>query len=68
MSELPNCKKDSLKSFINILRTYGMDWQRESNIGVVKNSRSKIEILAYQPKQGRHLRVAKEELQKLEVD
>jgi hypothetical protein len=60
MSKLPNCEKDSLKSFINILRAYGLDQQRESNIGVVKNSRSEIKILAYQPKQGGHLEVNKE--------
>jgi hypothetical protein len=68
MSKLPNCERDSLKSFIHILRAYGLDYQRESNIGVVENSRSKIEILAYQSKQGGHFRVAKEELQKLKVD
>jgi hypothetical protein len=35
MLELPNCDKESLKSFINILKAYGLDQQRESNIGVV---------------------------------
>jgi hypothetical protein len=55
MLELTNCKRDNLKSFINILKACGLDWQGES-------SRSKIKVLAYQPKQGGHLRVAKEEL------
>jgi hypothetical protein len=68
MSKLPNCEKDSLKPFINILRAYELDQQRENNIGVVKSFRLKIEILAYQLDQGGHLRIAKEELQKLEVD
>ncbi len=61
MWELPNYKKDSLKSFINILKAYGLDQQR-------KSFRLQIEVLAYQPKQGGHLRVAKKELQELEVD
>jgi hypothetical protein len=68
MSKLPNCEKDSLKSFINILRAYGLDQQRESNIGVVENSRSKAKVLSYQLEQGGHLRIAKEELQELEVN
>jgi hypothetical protein len=67
MSELPNCDKDSLKSFINILKACGLDQQGESNIGVVKSFKSEIDFLTYQPKQGRHLQVAKEELQKLKV-
>jgi len=25
MSKLPNCDKDNLKSFINILKAYGLD-------------------------------------------
>jgi len=62
MSELPNCERDSLKSFINILRAYGLDQQWENNIKVVESSISKTEVLAYQPKQGGHLKVAKEEL------
>jgi hypothetical protein len=68
MSEIPNYEKDSFKSFINILRAHGLNQQRESNIGVVKSFRSKTKILAYHPEQGGHLRVTKEELQKLEVD
>jgi hypothetical protein len=39
MSQLPNCEKDYLKSFINILKAYGLDQQKESNIGVVESSR-----------------------------
>jgi hypothetical protein len=61
MSKLPNCEKDSLKSFINILKAYGLDQQR-------KSFRLQIKVLTYQPKQGGHLRVAKRELQELEVD
>ncbi len=68
MSKLPNCEKDSLKPFINILRAYELDQQRENKVGVVKSFKSKIEILTYQPQQGGHLRITKEELQKLEVD
>jgi hypothetical protein len=49
MSKLPNCEKDSLKPFINILRAYELDQQRENNVGVVKSFKSKIEILTYQP-------------------
>jgi hypothetical protein len=45
------------------LTAYGLDQQRESNIGIAESSKSKIEILTYQPEQGGHLRVAKEELQ-----
>jgi hypothetical protein len=43
------------------LKAYGLDQQR-------KSFRLQIEVLAYQPKQGGHLRVAKKELQELEVD
>jgi hypothetical protein len=39
--ELPSCEKDSLKSFINILKAYGLDQQRPSNIGVVESCKSK---------------------------
>ncbi len=56
MLELPNCERDSLKPFINILRTYGLDQQWESNIGVVENSRLEIEVLAHQLEQGGPLR------------
>ncbi len=68
MSKLPNCERDSLNSFINILRVYGLDQQKESKIGVVQSFRSEIEVLTYQPKQGGHLKIAKKELQELEVD
>jgi len=61
MSELQNCEGDSLKYFVNILKAYGLDQQGES-------SRLETENLTYQPKQGGHLRVAKEELQELHVD
>jgi len=50
------------------LKAYGLDQRKESNIGVVKSSRSKTKVLAYQPEQGRHLRIAKEKLQELEVN
>jgi hypothetical protein len=42
MSKLPNCEKDSLKSFINILKSYGLDQQRASNIGIAENIRLDI--------------------------
>ncbi len=61
-------KKDFQKSFINILRAYGLDQEREINIRVVESSRSKTKVLAYQLKQGGHIRIAKEELQELEED
>jgi hypothetical protein len=35
MSKLPNCERDNLKSFINILRAYGLDQQKESKIGIL---------------------------------
>ncbi len=63
MSELSNCERGC-----NILKAYGLDQQRESNIVVVENFRSKTKFLAYQQEQGGHLRVAKEQLQELEVD
>jgi hypothetical protein len=68
MLEFPNCERDSLKSFINILRAYRLNQQRESNIGVIKSFRLETKNLAYQPEQGGHFKVAKKELQKLEVD
>jgi hypothetical protein len=68
MSKLSNCERDSLKSFINILKAYALDQQRESNIGVVESFRSKTKKLAYQPEPGGHLRVAKKELQELKVN
>jgi hypothetical protein len=57
-----------LKSFINILRSCGLDQQRPSNIGIAKSARSLTQVLAYQPKQGGNFIVAKEKLQALEVD
>jgi hypothetical protein len=68
MSKLPNCEKDSLKSFINILRSYGLDQQRVSNIVVAKNVRSETQVLTYHLEQGGHFTIAKEELQALKVD
>jgi hypothetical protein len=62
MLEFPNCEKDSLKFFINILRSYGLDQQWESNIRILEISRLKTKVLAYQPKQGGHRKIAKEEL------
>jgi len=66
MSKLPNYEKDSIRSSINILKAYELNQQRESNIGVVKSFKLE-EALAYHPKKRGHLRVAKEELQELEV-
>jgi hypothetical protein len=56
MSKLSNCERDNLKYLVH-MEAYGL------GIRVVETK-----FLTYQPKQGRHLRVAKEELQKLEVD
>jgi hypothetical protein len=39
-----------------------LDQQKENNIRVVESSKLEIEVLTYQPKQGGHLRVTKEEL------
>jgi hypothetical protein len=47
MLELPNCEKVSLKSFINILKAYGLYQQGESY-------RLETKVVAYQAKQGRH--------------
>ncbi len=62
MSKLPNCERDSLKSFINILRAYELDHLKESNIRVVKSFRSKIKIILYQLEQGKNFKIIKEEL------
>jgi hypothetical protein len=56
MLKVPNCERDSLKS-------YGLNQQKASNIGVVESVRSKTQVLAYQLEQGGHFIVAKEELQ-----
>jgi len=63
MSKVSNCERGC-----NILKAYGLDQQRESNIGVLESFRSKTKFLACQKKQGGHLKIAKEELQELEVD
>jgi hypothetical protein len=39
MSKFLDFERDSLKSFINILRAYELDQQKESNIGVVESFR-----------------------------
>jgi hypothetical protein len=65
MLELPNYERDSLKSFINILRSCGLDQQKPSNTGIAKSVRSETQVLAYQPKQGGHFIIAKEKLQAL---
>jgi hypothetical protein len=48
MSKLPNCERNSLKSFINILKAYGLDQQREKNIGVIESFKLETKVLAYQ--------------------
>jgi hypothetical protein len=68
MSELPSCGRDSLKSFINILRSCGLHQQRASNIGVTNSVRSETQILTYQLEQGGHFSIAKEKLRALEVN
>jgi hypothetical protein len=60
MLELPSCERNSIKYFINILRAYGLNHQRSSNIERVESCRSKTQVvLANQRKQGRHLKIAK---------
>jgi UDP-3-O-acyl-N-acetylglucosamine deacetylase len=66
MLELPICEKTSLKSFIKVLRTYGLDQQRPSNIKRLKNSRLKTQVLVDQQEQTLELRITKEE--PLELD
>jgi hypothetical protein len=39
MLELPICEKTYFKSFIKVLRTYGLDQHRLSNIKGLENSR-----------------------------
>jgi hypothetical protein len=51
MPKFPNWERDNLKSFIKILRAYGLNWQRESNIGVVESYRLETKVLAYQLEQ-----------------
>jgi hypothetical protein len=41
MSKLPICERVSIKSFIKVLRAYGLDQQRPSNIEGLKNFKSK---------------------------
>jgi hypothetical protein len=60
MLELPSCERNSFKSFINILRTYGLDHQRSSNIERVESCRSKTQVaLTNHQEQGRRLKIAK---------
>ncbi len=61
MSKLPNYEKRKSKIFHQHLRAYGLNQQRENNIGVVRSSTSKTKVLvlAYQPKQGGHHGIAK---------
>jgi hypothetical protein len=67
MSKLPSCERNSFKSFINILRAYKLDQQRSSNIERVENCRSKTQVVVIgQKEQKGHLRVAKEEPQKVD--
>jgi len=44
------------------LKAYELNQQRESNIKVVKSFKLETKAIAYHPKQGGHLRIAKEEL------
>jgi hypothetical protein len=39
MSKLPICEKVNFKSFIKVLKAYGLDQQRPSNIEGFKNSK-----------------------------
>jgi hypothetical protein len=66
MLKLPSCEKDSLKSFINILKASGLNQQRPNNIGVVESCRSKTQVLTYQQEYKRHFRVSKEEPQEID--
>jgi hypothetical protein len=66
MIEFPICEKASLKSFIKVLRTYGLNQQRPSNIEGLDNSRWKTWVLVDQQEQTLQLRISKEE--PLELD
>jgi len=49
MSKLPICERTNLKSFINVLRAYGLDQHKSNNIeGLIKSSRLKTQVLANQ--------------------
>jgi hypothetical protein len=67
MLELLSCERNNFKSFINILKTYRVDQQRSSNIEIIKNCTSKTQVvLVDQEEQNGHLRIAKEEPQKVD--
>jgi hypothetical protein len=52
MLKLPICERTNLKSFIKVLRAYGLDQQRSNNIeGLVESTRLKTQVLANQQKQ-----------------
>jgi hypothetical protein len=59
MSKLPICEKVNLKSFIEVLKAYGLDQQRPSNIEGLKNSKVETQVLVDQQKQMLQLKVAK---------
>ncbi len=65
--KVPNYEKNSLKFFINILKTYGLNQQRANNIkGIVESCRSKTQVLTYQQEQKGQLRIAKEKPQEID--
>jgi hypothetical protein len=67
MSKLSSCERNSFKSFINILKANRLDQQKSNNIERVENCRSKTQVvLIDQEEQKGHLRIAKEEPQKVD--
>ncbi len=62
MSKLLICER---KSFIKILKAYGLNQYKPNNIKRIKSSTSKTQVLVNQQKQTLQLKVTKEEYQEL---
>jgi hypothetical protein len=62
MLKLLICEKMNFKSFIKVLKTYGLHQQRPSNTKGLKNSRLKTQVLVDQQEQILQHTIIKEEL------
>jgi hypothetical protein len=61
MVKLLICEKRSFKSFIKVLKAYGLHQQRPSNTKGLQNSRLKTQVLVVQQEQTLQLTIVKEE-------
>ncbi len=68
MWKLPICERTNLKSFIKVLKTYGLNQKMPTNKKGVTNSRLETQVLVYQREQTLQLTIAKKEVLQLDQE